>query len=209
MLRSSIFKVGLNDLKFAQVRFNSSSAPKFSFTIPSSTAVDADEELANVMNPLVRNSKMKPNVQVKKYIMHCNFKKNNTHITYCAQEEDLNYLKLNPGLSYNDKLLYYFKLPERVRFSISTGCLGFRKATRGEYEAGFQTAVKAFQLVEDKNLVNKDIEIVMRDFGKGRAAFIAALNGKEGNNIRKYVKKISDATPLKFGGVRSPRIRRL
>lgn len=57
--------------------------------------------------------------------------------------------------------------------------------------------------------MDKDIEIVMKDFGKGRNAFIAALNGKEGTGVRRAVKKISDATSLKFGGVRSPRPRRL
>ena len=112
-------------------------------------------------------------------------------------------------LSYNEKYLYYLRLPQKVKFAISTGCLGFRKALRGEYEAAFQTTTKVFQMIKEKGLMDKDIEIIMDDFGKGRTAFIAALNGKEGNEIRRKVTRISDKTALKFGGVRSPRMRRL
>lgn len=186
------------------------------FTFGKRGAGATSSTLSNVVKPTLRNTNVLPqrkigekNEIVKKYVLHCNFTKNNTHFTYCAVMEDLNFLQNNPQLSYNDKLLYYMKLPSKVKAKISTGCLGFRKAARGEYEAGFQTANKIFQMIQEKNLMNKDIEIVMKDFGKGRTAFIAALNGKEGTAIRKYVKKISDATPLKFGGVRSPKMRRL
>lgn len=144
-----------------------------------------------------------------KYVLNCIFGKNNSHFTYSAVVEDVNYLRNNPGLSYNEAFLYYLKLPQRVKFSVSTGYLGFRKAARGEYEASFQTAAKVFQMIHEKKLLNKEIEIVMKDFGKGRAAFVAALNGKEGNFIRKHIIRISDKTALKFGGVRSPRTRRL
>ena len=172
--------------------------------------------LSNVITPTALDTTGKAakkagekNEIVKKYVLHCNFTKNNTHFTYCAILEDLNFLQNNAHLSYNDKLLYYMKLPSKVLLKTSTGCLGFRKAARGEYEAGFQPNNKIFQMIQERNLLNKDVEIVMKDFGKGRTAFMAALNGKEGTAIRKYVKKVSDATPLKFGGVRSPRIRRL
>lgn len=144
-----------------------------------------------------------------KYKLNCVFRKNNTHFTYSAVVEDKNYLVNNPELSYNEKYLYYLRLPQKVKFAISTGCLGFRKALRGEYEAAFQTTTKVFQMIKEKGLMDKDIEIIMDDFGKGRTAFIAALNGKEGNEIRRKVTRISDKTALKFGGVRSPRMRRL
>ncbi|CCE66295.1 hypothetical protein TPHA_0P01370 [Tetrapisispora phaffii CBS 4417] len=128
---------------------------------------------------------VKPNERTVKYVLSCLFGKNNTHFTYSAVVEDTNYMKLNSDKSYNEQFLYYYNLPRKVKFSISTGCLGFRKAARGEYEAAFQTSAKVFQMIQEKRLMDKDIEIVMKDFGKGRAAFTAALNGKEGNNIRK------------------------
>lgn len=105
-----------------------------------------------------------------------------------------------------------------VEYKISTGPLGFRKANRGEYEAGFQTAsqcLKEMAEIVKRSSNNKyngslvPIDIRMKEFGKGRSAFIAALNGKEGNRVRSLVRQISDCTALKFGGVRSPGQRRL
>ncbi|EJS42107.1 mrps18p [Saccharomyces arboricola H-6] len=154
------------------------------------------------------NEVYKPQEEVVKYILHGKFTKNNTHLTFSSVMEDKNFHK-NKGLTYNDTMLYYLSLPQRVRISISTGCLGFRKAARGEYEAAFQTSGRMFELIKEKNMLNKDIEVVMDDFGKGRAAFISALVGKEGASVVKKVVKISDATKLKFGGVRSPKMRRL
>ncbi|CAL9732572.1 small ribosomal subunit protein uS11m [Monosporozyma unispora] len=159
--------------------------------------------------------------QLHKYTLHCQFTKNNTHFTLCSHWEDLNNKILTSPLStYDDKFAYWLHLPSKVEFKLSTGPMGFRKANRGEYEAGFQTATKCLgqlytQIRRDKNLSgsggNKHvpIDIVMKDFGKGRTAFITAMNGKEGCMVRPYIRQVSDATALKFGGVRSPGIRRL
>ncbi|AMD18611.1 HBL291Wp [Eremothecium sinecaudum] len=146
---------------------------------------------------------------VVKYILNCYFSKNNTHFTYSAMIEDVNFMKNNPHLSYNEKYQYYMKLPQKLKLHLSTGNLGFRKAARGEYEAAFQTTVKLFDVLKERNLLDKKIDIIMKDFGKGRKAFITAMNGKEGTAIRPLVNRISDATTLKFGGVKAPRPRRL
>lgn len=201
------------------VRYKSSGPVSFSSITES---VGLDKEIANVVNPGVsktdidetnsstkRGGKLKPRLLPVKYVLNCLFAKNNTHFTFSAVVEDVNFLKNNPGISYNEAYLYYLKLPQKVKFALSTGVLGFRKAARGEYEAAFQTSAKVFQMIQDKKLMNKDIEIVLREFGKGRAAFVAALNGKEGTAIRPHITRISDKTPLKFGGVRAPRVRRL
>ncbi|SCU96188.1 LAME_0F15258g1_1 [Lachancea meyersii CBS 8951] len=171
--------------------------------------------MSNVISPQDANKETSSRPTKKrgdhtvKYILNCLFTKNNTHFTYSAVVEDLNYLKNNAEATYNEKFLYYLKLPQKVKFRLSTGNLGFRKAARGEYEATFQTSARLFQMIHQKNLLDRNIEIVMKDFGKGREAFIAALNGKEGTSVRRNVVRVSDATPIKFGGVRSPRMRRL
>ncbi|SCV00764.1 LAMI_0G07162g1_1 [Lachancea mirantina] len=171
--------------------------------------------MSNVITPtdVGRDAKSKasrrPNEHTVKYVLNCLFTKNNTHFTYSAVVEDLNFLRNNPEASYNDKFLYYLQLPQKVKFRVSTGNLGFRKAARGEYEAAFQTSARLFQMLQEKRLLDRSIEIVLKDFGKGREAFAAALNGKEGTAVRKNVVRVSDATPLKFGGVRAPRPRRL
>ncbi|SCU98682.1 LAFA_0G19570g1_1 [Lachancea sp. 'fantastica'] len=171
--------------------------------------------MSNVISPQDGNKEVSSRVSKKrgehtvKYVLNCLFSKNNTHFTYSAVVEDLNFLKNNADASYNEKFLYYLKLPQKVKFRLSTGNLGFRKAARGEYEATFQTSARLFQMMQQKKLLDRNVEIVIKDFGKGREAFIAALNGKEGTAVRRNVVRVSDATPIKFGGVRSPRMRRL
>lgn len=174
----------------------------------------------------------KRQAQLHKYTLHCQFTKNNTHFTLCSHWEDSeDPILTSPESSYDDKFQYWLHLPSKVEFKLSTGPLGFRKANRGEYEAGFQTASKCLELLNGQ--IRKDrvkqggnvntqggkynsryhqfvpVDIIMKDFGKGRSAFITAMNGKEGTAVRPHIRQISDATPLKFGGVRSPGIRRL
>ncbi|QLQ80884.1 hypothetical protein HG537_0E02390 [Torulaspora globosa] len=207
---------GLRETLLSGVRYRSNGPVSFSSITES---INSEKEISNVVTPSVSNGesvgsskrggKLRPQLVPVKYVLNCLFGKNNTHFTFSAVVEDVNYLKNNPDISYNEAFLYYLKLPQKVKFALSTGVLGFRKAARGEYEAAFQTSAKVFQMIQDKKLMNKDIEIVMREFGKGRAAFVAALNGKEGAAIRSHVTRISDRTPLKFGGVRAPRVRRL
>ena len=180
---------------------------------------------------LQNNIKSRP--QLHKYTLHCLFTKNNTHFTLCSHWEDpQNSILTSPDSTYDKKFEYWLHLPSKVEFKLSTGPLGFRKANRGEYEAGFQTATKCLEMLynqirrdrskqstnnyngnqhRSKNFNNElvPVDIIMKDFGKGRNAFIAAVNGKEGSRIRQYIRQVSDATCLKFGGVRSPRIRRL
>lgn len=149
------------------------------------------------------------NNTVVKNILYCNFGKNNTHLALVSVMEDPEFLQKNSHLSYNEKMLYYLFLPQQLRIHLTCGNLGFRKAQRGEYEAAFQTTVKMFQLMEERNFLEHNLEINMRNFGKGRQAFEAALLGKEGVNVRAKVKKFVESTKLKFGGVRAPRERRL
>lgn len=167
-------------------------------------------EANNVINPINKQANIpgKPRYRTMKYVLSCLFTKNNTHFTYSAVVEDLNYLDNSPKATYNEMYLHYLQLPYKVKFALSTGHLGFRKSTRGEYDAAFQTAAKAFSLIEEKGGDEK-IEIVMKEFGKGRQAFINALKGKEGSGIRNRIMRISDATKIKFGGTKSPTRRRL
>lgn len=53
------------------------------------------------------------------------------------------------------------------------------------------------------------LEVVLRGFGPGREAVTKVLLGSEGRWVRGKIKKVTDATRLKFGGTRSPKPRRL
>ncbi|KAF2422361.1 translational machinery component, partial [Tothia fuscella] len=95
--------------------------------------------------------------------------------------------------------------------SFSSGNIGFRKAQRGSYDAGFQLTAYVMKMIQDRGLLSPigTLEVVIRGFGKGREAVVKALLGNEGRLLRGKVVKISDATRLKFGGTRSPNPRRL
>ena len=118
--------------------------------------------------------------------------------------------------------------------SFSSGNIGFRKAQRGSYDAGFQLAAYVMKMIQDRGLLRlpsansispddigtmasgkgqegaiQRLEVVIRGFGKGREAVVKALLGNEGRILRNRVVRISDATRLKFGGTRSPNPRRL
>lgn len=95
--------------------------------------------------------------------------------------------------------------------SVSCGNIGFRKAGRGSYDAGYQLAAFVMSRIKDKGLLPQisKLELVYRGFGPGREAVTKAILGAEGKQIRPLIVKLSDSTRLKFGGVRSKKPRRL
>lgn len=98
-----------------------------------------------------------------------------------------------------------------VLLSLSTGNIGFRKAGRGSYDAGYQLAAFILKQIQERGLLRdiNRIEVVLRGFGAGREAVSKALLGQEGRLIRNKIVSVKDATRLKFGGTRSPKPRRL
>lgn len=175
-------------------------------------AADAAAKLKAKGLPTSPKKKQVPkNERVVMWKMYANFHKHNTICSLVAVVEDLDFMAKNEHLSYNDQVLYYMKLPHMVRAHASAGMLGFRKGQRAEYEAAYQVTTRLFNQIEEKKLLgpNDKVELIMKDFGKGREAFSAALQGKEGQNIRPNIVRVTDATTLKFGGSRSKKLRRL
>ncbi len=93
----------------------------------------------------------------------------------------------------------------------SGGSLKFKGVNRSSYEAGYQCAVAAFQIIERvvKEKGQIQVELYFRGFGNGREAMKTALLAAEGTNVRKLVSLIQDRTPIKIGGTRAPKARRL
>ncbi|KAJ8518365.1 hypothetical protein ONZ45_g4553 [Pleurotus djamor] len=93
----------------------------------------------------------------------------------------------------------------------SGGSCGFKKGNRASYEAGYQCAVRMFervkQEVEEKGKL--ELQLVFKGFGQGRDALHRAIMTSEGEFVRPLVKSIVDKTPIKIGGTRSPKARRL
>lgn len=119
--------------------------------------------------------------------------------------------------------------------SLSCGNIGLRKSQRSSYDACFQLAAFTFRKMAEKQWriggkkmtqnpwktlqdirkpaysggTGAGIEVVLRGFGPGRDAFQKALLGTEGRLIKPLISKVTDGTRLKFGGTRSPQVRRL
>ncbi|KAK9466080.1 hypothetical protein V1512DRAFT_264696 [Lipomyces arxii] len=130
-----------------------------------------------------------------RYILHCLFGRNNLHLTLTAEYRDV----ANP----------YSMLEEHIKLSKSTGNAGFKKSERGEPEAVYRLTVYFFNLMIEKGFTDKPIEIVLRNHGRLRRAFLDVLTGREGARIRRLVNRVTDGTRLRHGGVRPPARRRL
>ncbi|WFD23589.1 hypothetical protein MEQU1_002283 [Malassezia equina] len=91
----------------------------------------------------------------------------------------------------------------------SGGSVGFRKAARSGYEAGYRAAVRVFQQIgaNKKRWNVNGIEVLWNGFGQGREAVFRAFQASEGEMVRNLVKVMTDKTPIKIGGVR-PKKRR-
>ena len=82
------------------------------------------------------------------------------------------------------------------------------RAGGGSNAGAFGEAAK--DALEDPEKGNiKTLEVVFRDFGKGREALQKVLLGSEASVLRGKVVRMMDATRIKFGGTRSRKMRRL
>ncbi|EME50352.1 hypothetical protein DOTSEDRAFT_59450 [Dothistroma septosporum NZE10] len=104
-----------------------------------------------------------------------------------------------------------FVQPIDVLISLSAGNLGFRKAGRGSYDAGYQLGAFVMKQIQEKGMLRdvSKLEVVLRGFGAGREAVSKILLGTEGAALRRKITSVVDATRLKQGGPRSKKPRRL
>jgi small subunit ribosomal protein S11 len=104
------------------------------------------------------------------------------------------------------------------------GSCGFKGVNRSGYEAGYQCAVRAFarikQLAQEEGVafgvgasavavLRARFEVLFSGFGQGRDAVFKALMTSEGDDVRPYVVRVTDNTPIKIGGTRAKKTRRL
>lgn len=91
------------------------------------------------------------------------------------------------------------------------GACGFKGVNRSGYEAGYQCAVRVFARVKElaREVPGARFEFMFRGFGKGRDAVFNALMTSEGDDVRPFVNRVTDNTPIKIGGTRAKKTRRL
>ncbi|CAL1701648.1 unnamed protein product [Somion occarium] len=96
--------------------------------------------------------------------------------------------------------------------TFSGGKVGFKGVKRASYEAGYQCAVTIFQrILKEKEQAGSSmcLELLFSGFGQGRDAMYRALMSEEGAAVRDMVFRITDFTPIKIGGTRAKKTRRL
>jgi small subunit ribosomal protein S11 len=120
-----------------------------------------------------------------KYRLHCQSTRNNTIVAFTKPE---------------GHVIAWF----------SGGSCGFKKVNRSGYEAGYQCAVRVFKKIEEVAKVAPiQIDVFFKGFGQGREALHRALLTSEGQSVRPLVATITDRTPIKIGGTRAKKRRRL
>ncbi|KAL5527257.1 hypothetical protein ACEPAG_6048 [Sanghuangporus baumii] len=95
---------------------------------------------------------------------------------------------------------------------VSSGRCKFKNVAEGTYEAGYQCALRVFEFIRNEKKKRKEgikLHVFVNGFGQGRGALLKALTMSEGNGVRQIVEKLTDTTPIKVGGVRLQKARRL
>ncbi|TFK86499.1 translational machinery component [Polyporus arcularius HHB13444] len=94
--------------------------------------------------------------------------------------------------------------------TLTGGKLGFKKSNRNGYEAGYQCAVGIIGAIEKEMArVDLDWELFLKGFGQGRDAILTALTTAVGEQVKPKLRRITDRTPLKIGGTRGQKTRRI
>ena len=105
-----------------------------------------------------------------------------------------------------------FARPKGDQFlTLSGGKVGFKKSNRNGYEAGYQCATSAFKVLEEALAGDKDAkwQLYLNGFGPGREAIQKAITASEGHGLKRRLVRVIDKTPIKIGGTRSKKMKRL
>lgn len=140
---------------------------------------------SQLVNPFAKDMQTEP-AELNKFHLNLHSTRNNTIATFTNREG-------NPIACW------------------SGGSCGFKKVNRASYEAGYQCTVRAFERILEhrKDVGPFSLEIVLKGYGQGRDALQKALLASEGQQIRPFVSKLTDKTPVKIGGTRAKKARRL
>ncbi|KAF8579321.1 translational machinery component, partial [Ramaria rubella] len=114
--------------------------------------------------------------------------------------------------SRNNTILTFTNELGNTRAWVSAGRCGFKNVQRSGYEAGYQCAVQMFQKIAAEKATSHapmKLEIAFKGFGFGREALYRALMTSEGDGIRDMVTVLKDTTPIKIGGTKAKKTRRL
>ena len=127
-----------------------------------------------------------------------------------AMKLDIPKYRLHCKSSHNNTIITFTNDAGNTIAWQSGGRCGFKGTNRASYEAGYQSAVRIFQVIQ--NLANRkdfNVALYFKGFGQGRDALKTALLAVEGLYIRPLISSATDRTPIKIGGTRAKKTRRL
>jgi len=104
----------------------------------------------------------------------------------------------------------------KVIFRTSPGMHGYKKFNRSTYEASHTCATAVVRrLEEEKERLREEgrdpprVALMFNGFGQGREAMTTVLLSGDGRTVQNMVWMITDKTPIKVGGVRPRKAKRL
>ena len=112
--------------------------------------------------------------------------------------------------SRNNTIITFARETGTQILTLSGGKLGFKKSNRNGYEAGYQCAVGIIAAM-DAQLEHTDFDwkLNLNGFGQGRDAMLTALATAVGDKVKGKLRRVTDRTPLKIGGTRGQKTRRV
>ncbi|KAH9943133.1 uncharacterized protein BXZ73DRAFT_74162 [Epithele typhae] len=100
---------------------------------------------------------------------------------------------------------------ERTLLQSTPGKFGFKKAARGGYEPAYRCALAVVAKMEREMKKGHPVwwRLNLSGFGSGRDAIAAVVEGPVGTKVRERLTRLTDRTPIKIGGDRGKKERRL
>lgn len=113
--------------------------------------------------------------------------------------------------SRNNTIVTFARPKGNQLVTLSGGKLGFKKSNRNGYEAGYQCAVGIIQAMETEmsRLDKFEWQLYLNGFGQGRDAMLTAITTAVGEKVQDKLKRVTDRTPIKIGGTRGKKARRV
>ena len=185
--------------------FRSCFAAKYSVSSQSTRKSSPDSE------NLLESDETPPSPPADGYAAPSNPLKSTGHSSVEKYAEGLPKYRLHVHSSRNNTIATFTRPTGHPIAWFSGGSCGFKKGNRSSYEAAYQCAVRMFKRITKQ--VETDgpmqLDLFFKGFGQGREALQRAMLTSEGELVRPMVVSVTDRTPIKIGGTRAKKMRRL
>ncbi|KAK0498502.1 hypothetical protein EDD18DRAFT_91290, partial [Armillaria luteobubalina] len=110
----------------------------------------------------------------------------------------------------NNTLLTFTAPDGCVKAWASAGSCGFKNTRRGSPEGAYAASVKIFEKIQVATEGTEFyVHLFLKGFGLGRNTLVQTLASTEGEAVRRRVLYLTDRTPIKIGGTRAKKMRRI